>query len=645
MLKPARGALRAKVSIMLAAGAVVFAANTAARAVPPSDTVLPVTTTGYVSIPNVETLLDAWRQTQVGRMLDDAMMQPFADDLRRQLKEKWSRSHARLGLSIEDLEKLAGGELALAVIRPADGERAALAVLADVTGKKEQAEATLAKLAANLEKQGAKRSSATHHGIKFTIYESPPRRGQTQPLHAAYFIHEGLFVASDQVRTATDIAGRLVQPKRETLASVTAYQAVMERCKKGQPRIEPQVRWFIDPLGLAESFRSWQEHRPKGSTEYVKIAKNQGFGAIRGVGGLANLSTERYDMLHRTYVYAPPPYELAMRMMVFPNGGEFAPQPWAPRNLSSYMSFQCDIVNAFDHVDTLFDEIYGDTGVWQDTLDSIKNDTQIDLRRDLIVHLGQRVSVITDYETPITPTSQRRLLAIEAKNSKALAVAIERSMRDDERAQQRKIGDYMVWEILPEEQEIPELDIQDADAPAEPRDDAERSAGGPPEVDLTRSAVTVAHGYLLVSSHVALLEKVLENIGPGDRLAGDGDFQRVVAEFQQLGAKETSAQGFARSDQQHRVTYELFRQGKLPEADTFLGHFLNFLLGEEKEGLSRKPRLDGSKLPEYQQVQKFLGPAGSFAASEANGWYLVGFLLGSREPIAAKADDRESTTK
>lgn len=636
MSKPANSPLLAVVSILLAIGA-------AAQAAPPSETLLPASTTGYVSIPSVKDLLDAWRQTQIGRLLDDPIMQPFAEDLRRQLKEKWSQSHARLGLSIEDLEKLAGGELALAVVRPKDDDRAAVAVLADVKGKEQDAEAILAKLAANLEKQGAKRSEATHHGIKFTIYQSPPRRGQDEPLHAAYFIHEGLFVASDQVPLATDIAGRLTQPKKDTLASVPAYQAVMDRCKKGQPRIEPQVRWFIDPIGLAESFRSWQEHRRKGATDYVKIAKNQGFGAVRGAGGLANLSGGQYDLLHRTYVYAPPPYELAMRMMVFPNGGDFAPQPWAPRNLSSYMSFQCDIVNAFDHVDTLFDEIYGDTGVWQDTLDSIKNDTQIDLRRDLIVHLGQRLSVITDYETPITPTSQRRLLAIEAKNPKALAEAIERSMRDDERAKKRKIGDSIVWEILPEEMDTPDLNIEDFEAATEPAD-SDDDAGGR-QVDLTRSAVTVAHGYLLVSSHVALLEKVLENIGPGDQLTGDGDFQRVLAEFEQLGAKETSAQGYARSDQQYRVTYELFRQGKMPEADTFLGHFLNFLLGEEKEGESRKPRLDGSKLPEYQRVQKFFGPAGSFATSEANGWYLVGFMLDSQKPIANKADDRQTTKK
>lgn len=644
MSQPALGARLSVNWIMLAACGVLLAAQTTALAVPPSDTLLPVTTTGYVSIPKVDSLLDAWRQTQIGRLLDDPLMQPFAEDLQRQLKEKWSRSHARLGLSIEDLEQLAGGELALAVIKPADEERAALAVLADVTGKEQQAEAILAKLAANLEKQGAKRSSAVHHGVKLTIYESPPRRGQSQPLHAAYFIHEGLFVASDQAPVASDIAGRLAKPKKDTLASVSAYQAVMERCKKGQPRIEPQVRWFIDPIGLAESFRSWQEHRRKGTTEYVKIAKNQGFGAIRGIGGLANLSDDQYDMLHRTYVYAPPPYELAMRMMVFPNGGEFAPEPWVPRNISSYMSFQCDIVNAFDRFDTLFDEIYGDEGVWQDTLEGIKADSGIDIRRHLIVHLGQRVNVITDYETPITPTSQRRLAAIEAKNPKALAEAIERSMRDDERAKLRKVGEYDVWEVLPEEMDSLELEIQEADSAEEPREESEEVAGGQ-RMMTTSSAMTVAKGYLLVSSHVALLEKVLENIGPGDQLAGDGDFHRVIAEFQQLGAKETSAQGFARSDEQYRVTYELFRQGRLPEADTFLGHFLNFLLGEEKEGMTRKPRLDGSKLPEYQQVRKFFGPAGSFATSETNGWYLVGFMLGSQKPIAVKADDRQTTKK
>ena len=44
------------------------------------------------------------------------------------------------------------------------------------------------------------------------------------------------------------------------------------------------------------------------------------------------------------------------------------------------------------------------------------NGPQIDLRADLIKHLGRRVSMLTDYQLPITTTSERLLFAIEATN-------------------------------------------------------------------------------------------------------------------------------------------------------------------------------------------------------------------------------------
>ena len=41
----------------------------------------------------------------------------------------------------------------------------------------------------------------------------------------------------------------------------------------------------------------------------------------------------------------------------------------------------------------------------------------------------------------------------------------------------------------------------------------------------------------------------------------------------------------------------------------------------------RAQKIDGSQLPEYQVVRRYLGPAGLQATSEPNGWFLKGFTL------------------
>lgn len=629
----------------LLAAVFFFSAVTPALAVPPSDTLLPDTTKGYVSVPDVDALIERWDQTPLGKLLNDAAMKPFTDDLRRQLKEKWSKSHARLGIAVADLRGLSTGEVAAAIVMPKEG-RASLVVLADVSGKEKEAAATLAQLAANLKAQGAKASRQKLHGVEMSIFETTPKDHRDHPFTTVHYIKHGLFVASDSLSVAGDVAGRLDAPQQHTLAGVAAYKTVMDRCGKADAELTPDVRWYLEPVGLAEALRTWETNRRKGGTDYLRVAKNQGFGAVKSFGGFANLALGKYGILHRTFVYAPPPYELAMRMAAFPNGGTFTPQDWVARDVANYFSFQVDILNAFDRFDTLFDEIYGEKGVWKDTLEGIEDDPngpQINLRDDIVQHLGQRATVIADYELPITPTSQRKLLAVEAKNPDALAVAIEKSMTGDDRVRKLEIEGHDVWEIIPEDESMPALEIDDAadggkKAPADESDE-----GRVRQVSLSNSAVTVAKGHLMVSSHIDLLRKVLAGVPQSKQLAADRDYEKVQAEASKLGAGNDCAQGFARTDEQYRVMYELFKQGRLPEADTFLAHFINFLMGEEKEGVTRKARLDGSKLPDYKLVQHYLGPGGSFSTSEEEGWFVVGFTVSDGAQLANEA--RAAKTK
>lgn len=630
---------KSSLPVQLAAGALVLATGLVAQAAPATDTLLPQSTKGYVSVPDVDTLIDRWNETPLGKLLDDPAMGPFTEDLRRQVKEKWSKSHARLGVSMADLQVLATGEAALAVVAAEKG-RATLVILADVTGQEKQAAATLDKIAANLKAQGAKATKQKQHGVVMNVFETAPKNARDHAFTTVHYIKQGMFVAADSLALAGEMAARLEHPQKQTLATLDAYQTVMKRCQQSDANVQPHVRWFIEPIGFSEALRTWETNRRKGSTDYLKVAKNQGFRAVKGVGGFANLATGHYGVLHRTYVYAPPPYELAMRMAVFPNGGDFAPQPWVTRDVSTYMSFQADMLNAFDRFDTLFDEIYGEKGVWKDTLESIEadpNGPQINLRRDLVQHLGQRATVITDYELPITPNSQRRLLAIEAKNADKLAAAIDRSMNGDERARKLEIEGHNVWEIIPEDATTPTLDIDDASEGRRKRPALDDGEAALAQVSLANSAVTVAKGHLLVASHIDLLRKVLANIQKQDQLVNDRDYLTVQAEFSKLGASNDSAHFFARTDEQYRVMYELFRQGRLPEADTFMAHFVNFLMGEEKEGVTRKPRLDGSKLPDYKIVQRYLGPGGTFGTSQDDGWFLIGFTASGGAHLANEA--------
>ena len=118
----------------------------------PSERLLPATTKGAVFIADCEKLNQQWNKTQIGKLLEDPVMEPFAKDLRRQFQDRWSGVHDRLGLTLDDLKGVPGGELAVALIQPGPGQ-AATAILVDVTGHADKAVAMLDKVSANMQRR------------------------------------------------------------------------------------------------------------------------------------------------------------------------------------------------------------------------------------------------------------------------------------------------------------------------------------------------------------------------------------------------------------------------------------------------------------------------------------------------------------
>jgi hypothetical protein len=80
-------------------------------------------------------------------------------------------------------------------------------------------------------------------------------------------------------------------------------------------------------------------------------------------------------------------------------------------------------------------------------------------------------------------------------------------------------------------------------------------------------------------------------------------------------------------DEECRLNYELTCINKVPENESLLAKLLNGLFDDEKRGATRKQRIDGRELPDFQKVRSYLGSAGLQATSELEGWFLKGFTL------------------
>ena len=83
----------------------------------------------------------------------------------------------------------------------------------------------------------------------------------------------------------------------------------------------------------------------------------------------------------------------------------------------------------------------------------------------------------------------------------------------------------------------------------------------------------------------------------------------------------------------------------MPESESMLGRLLNQLFGEGKKGQPRQQKLDGSQLPEYDTVRRYLGPAGLQATAEKDGWFIKGFTISKELPTPELKEELKSEPK
>lgn len=627
-----------------------------AFAAQPSEELLPATTKGFLSTPNLNDAESKLSDTQFGQMFADPLMQPFVEDLEKQIRSRMEKAGVRLGITWDELKGVDAGEVALAVIQPDPKNKNshATALIIDVTGKDAAARALLEKISANQISRRAVKSALKVGPIDMALFTLPLKPGETTPDQLISFLHNEQLVLTDSLLVARGITGRFGQAPSDSLARLPAFEQAMARNAKAAGEATPNIRWFIEPFGYVETARAINGGKRKRGRDLLKILASQGFGAVQGIGGNVFFTTGSEDILHRTFIYAPAvvrkegdaskdKYNLAMRMADFPNSAEVAPPDWVPADAASYLTLHARLKQAFWHSESLVDEYAGDKGVFKAMWDNLAHDPagpMINIEKELIDHLGERVTLVSDVKIPVDLKSERLIVAIELlgpKGPEVVKKTLEKAFAADPAAKRREFQGHVIWELMNEESIEPDpLAVEGAQTTPVRLEDKTRSGGGgddPEEEEeeekpiLPNMAFTVVNGQLFVGTHVEFIEEVIGKQKVGQPMVKSADYIRISDALVRLGAANDSFRFFTKTDESYRGTYELLKQGKLPQAETLFAKMLNGMLGTGEKGEIRKQELNGSKLPDFKHVQKYLGPAGSYVHSEEDGWLIVGCLL------------------
>lgn len=612
----------------------------------PAATILPSTTTGYLSIGDMSTFSEKLEATQVGKMLDQPELESFVNDLRRQLEAKMAKSDFQFEIELDDLKGVRSGELAFGMVRPEATGYAAV-MLVDVTGKDDEAKQLLGDVERRLLGRGAQRLSEVRvANAVVTRFELQKPRGVKEAETVHYTLYSDWLIATNHEEVIRQLIERVDGGEADSLNSVAAYQEVKKRTEI-EPRGVGDVVWFVEPIGLAETFQNADKNRKRG-TDYVRLLRDQGFLAVQGMGGSVSLLTGQHELVHHTYVYAPPiqresdstnndKYDLAMRMLDFDNGeGDMLlPESWIPAGSASYVTLTMQLKESFEYSRTLVDAKLGE-GTFESVLENLRKQNAVDIRKSIVAHLDGRVTVITDSRLPITTTSDRWLAAIKLVGDDAARQSVRDTLQviyDAEiegSVQEHMVDAVKIWESIPVAYEDEEnefgIELPVGGFEHEEEEVQEESISG-------MKAVAVANGYIFASNDVDYVKEIILASAADADLSKEDDYQSMTTALDTLNPDMESVRSFSRADQVLRGTYELFRQGKMPEAESPFGRILNRMLGENEPGFVREPEIDASKLP--ADFEKFLAPylgvSGWTVNQEKEGWRIIGCMLSKEQ--------------
>jgi hypothetical protein len=306
--------------------------------------------------------------------------------------------------------------------------------------------------------------------------------------------------------------------------------------------------------------------------------------------------------------------------------------------VANYTTMNASLIDAFDNIGPLFDAVQEHEDAWKNTLEGWTTDPygpQVDVRKEFIGNLTNRISVVTNYDTPITEDSERSVFAIEAKNEAALAKTLEKWMKNERDVKRREIGQYVIWERVAKANAVVEPEVEVPGFSTSRSKKNPKNAKKDHERVLPNSAVTVALGHLMMASDVAYLTEVLEGFAQRERLASSPDYKQLSAVMDKLAPGERSGWGFGRGDEEVRPVFEMIRKNRMPESKSMLGKMLNNMLttdADRKSGSPRKQRVDGSSLPEFESVRRYFGPHADVVRSEKDGWFITAAVLNTDAP-------------
>ena len=623
-----------------------------------TQNLLPATTKAWISIPDAKDLTERFDRSQFGELAKNKTLKPFADSIKKQVKDLIDQQNVRLNLDVDQLEGVNSGEICFAgVLR--EGGQHGVVFLMDVSDTRDKAAQLRQRITKKLMARDATKKEGVIQGVEYThltldkpkLFRTPRNTFHTIVDVKGDFKSSWMLVSNNEA-VFRDVLRRLTNPERiqavETLAAQPSFQTVMKQTDSADS--DSQIKWFVDPFGyleLAQKIRDEESPSRIARTGSAEKLANAGFDAFRGIGGQVSVMTGEHEVLHKTFIYAKKlkaGQEQVFELLDFnTNKGQPHSVPrWVPEEASSVIIGDWNsqkALKAFGH----FWDAQTKPGSWKQVLIDLKQDPNLQFDLEGVVdQIGNRFVIVAASEKPIGPESERVVISITLKGRAEFV--FDNLSRANPDARIIKVGKHKFIEIdSTREPEGPELKIEELDLedPDSLQDLEEGEEEEPKRFELFEKRYLVVSGNeLLVANNKNFLKKILAR--RKSELESAPDYIRVKKTLKKLTDDTRVAwRQFGRLDKGLETNYEMMRRGEMASSQTMLARVVNRIFNNqaaEKARLEgkefdadavRKQELDGAKLPAdfSKAIAPYLGPTGSVVEVMDDGWRISGVVL------------------
>ena len=540
----------------------------------PTDRLLPPDVSVYFSVPDVDELKSRWAKTAMGSLTQDSTFEPFKAEIAKALEGVSSEVEKELGVSLKDLLEIPSGEFAFAVLTP-PGKKLAAALFLDFGDNEKTIDALMEKAEKALEENGAESDDEKIDGTKVTTWTF--KNGAGKPNQLVYFIKDTMLVAASDLDTAKSVLARWDGKHSDTFADNDNYNLILEKCSTDDE--DGLLMWYLNPMSLIQAGISQVAAQNPQAALVMGFLDPLGVTGLKAIGGSADMATENFDGISKTFLVIEQPTKGLMNVFQFPAIEQKPPQ-WVTSNASAWFSLNWDLAGAYTAVESMVDMFRGpgQTAAFIDQIAQQEGGPKVHLKKDVIDVVSGRIQVVVEpgKKKDDEKGQDRVVVALGLKDAKKFQATLTKLTKMPGFPGQAR--EFKGATII-------EFEVPDFTGSLEPK----------------MAGLAIGQDQLMFSNDVTVVEAMLRGSSTdGDALVDSAEYKTIA---EHLPAK-ASIVSFSRSDSQFQALWDLAKGG---QAGAFL------------------PMIDFSKLPEFDTVKKYLTPNGGYSVPDKKGVLFVSF--------------------